>query len=271
MRAFRVGFASRSMTASKPSPHMITNRSAPPSRMPTSRSRRSPCSATSSAPARSWGRSRLSARRLPVPPRRTARGTPLPARPVTQAITVPSPPAARTRSTPCSTARRVRPWPGSCLVVSSHTTSTRAASSAARRSRLRSGAPSGEVAGLNTTATRRTADGRVAAGWAAGRSAMARQRPPPDRLPQILPPAVSVRSSSWRTPRRMPSTLNARRPSLAARPRAHRWGRVQCPGACATAPPPPGGPMVVPAVYQGEPSPASQGQRRAPSGRATLP
>src|SRR3712207_2381299 len=141
------------MAASKPIPPMTTNRSS--SMAATSRRARSPSRATSTAPSRSAGMSKLVASRLPVPPGSTARGTSVPARPVTQAITVPSPPWAMTSSTPSATALAVWPWPGSSLVVSSQRTSRPAPSRAAWVSRRRRSPWPPPVAGLNTTATRR--------------------------------------------------------------------------------------------------------------------
>src|SRR5215218_1472904 len=140
------------MAASKPMPPMTTNRSS--SMAATSRRTRSPSRATSTAPSRSAGTSKLVASRLPVPPGSTARGSSVPARPVTQAITVPSPPWAITSSTPSARALAVWPCPGSSGVVSSHSTSRPAPSRASRVSRLRPSASPPPVAGLKTTATR---------------------------------------------------------------------------------------------------------------------
>src|SRR5215217_5319239 len=141
------------MAASKPIPPMTTKRSS--SRAATSRRTRSPATATWTASSSELGMSKLVASRLPVPPGSTARGTSVPARPVTQAITVPSPPWAMTRSTPSATALAVWPWPGSSLVVSSHSTSRPAPSRAASVSGVRFSPSPPPVAGLNTTATRR--------------------------------------------------------------------------------------------------------------------
>src|SRR6266511_4111992 len=140
------------MAASKPMPPMTTKRCSPITA--TSRRRRSPWRATSTAPSRSLGMSKLAASRLPVPPGSTASGTSVPARPVTHAITVPSPPWAMTRSAPSATAWRVTPWPGSCRVVSSHSTSSPALASACSVSRRRLALSPPPVAGLNTTAIR---------------------------------------------------------------------------------------------------------------------
>src|SRR5829696_3332116 len=167
------------MAASKPTPPMTTKRSS--SMAATSRRTRSPSRATSTAPSRSAGTSKLVASRLPVPPGSTARGTSVPARPVTQAITVPSPPWAMTSSTPSATALAVWPWPGSSGVVSSHRTSRPAPSRAAWVSRRRPSPSPPPVAGLNTTATRR------------GLPMAHLRAPPPRPLPAGVPAAVAER------------------------------------------------------------------------------
>jgi len=116
--------ASSIINASKPTPAITPNRS--PLKVPTSMRLGTPPSATSSAPCRSCGMSKLFANRFDVPAGSTAIGTSgiaLRATVSRARWTVPSPPHSSSRSGSAATAARTASGTFLLFITSRHTTS----------------------------------------------------------------------------------------------------------------------------------------------------
>src|SRR5580692_10686539 len=96
--------ASEIIRASKPAPAITAKRS--PFTEPVSSLRRSPCSPTSTASARSCGTFRFAASRFAVPAGRIAMAVSVPATASMQRWTVPSPPQTNSTAAPLAAARR---------------------------------------------------------------------------------------------------------------------------------------------------------------------